>query len=187
ACLVLIVAAWGIGRGHPLFSHRCPPRSRAGTQQRCRMIRIGFLGMLVGLMSLNFFTDAASADDPAKADDAPIITIERSGGFVDPAQNPLANYRFTVAKDGGWELKPGRGKSKKGKLDPDAVTKWLKEIEEKGFDKLKSKPALGAADESYMDITIRAKNKKDQKRIPLEEKLAQAIEKKVVELAKPDK
>jgi hypothetical protein len=151
------------------------------------MIRIGFLGTLVGLMSLNFVTDAASADDPAKVDDTPVITIERRGGFIDLAQNPLANYRFTVAKDGAWELKPGSGKSRKGKLDTDAVIKWVKEIEEKGFAKLKSNPALGAADESYMDITIQAKDKKDQKRIPLEEKLAQAIEKKVVELAKPDK
>ena len=151
------------------------------------MIQIRFLVILVGLMALTIVASAASAEEPAQRQDAAVITIERSGGFVDPAQNPLANYQFTVAKDGAWELKPGRGTSRKGKLDTDAVTKWLKEIEEKGFDKLKSKPALGAADESYMDITIRAKDKKDQKRIPLEEKLAQAIEKKVVELAKPDK
>ena len=64
------------------------------------MIRIGFFGILVGLMPLIFVASATSADEPAKSEDAPVITIERSGGFVDPAQNPLANYRFTVAKDG---------------------------------------------------------------------------------------
>jgi hypothetical protein len=151
------------------------------------MIRIGFLGILVGLSYLIIVASAPSADEPAQSEDAAVITIERSGGFVDPAQNPLANYWLTVAKDGAWELKPGRGTSRKGKLDTDAVTKWVKEIEEKGFAKLQSNPALGAADESYMDITIQAKGKKEQKRIPLDEKLAQAIEKKVVELAKSDK
>jgi WD40 repeat protein len=54
-------------------------------------------------------------------------------------------------------------------------------------DKLKSNPSLGAAAEPFMDITIQANDKKEQKRIPLQEKLAQAIEKKVLELAKPGK
>jgi len=151
------------------------------------MIRIGYLVTLVSLTHLSYVTTAEPVDERAKRDDAPVLTVERSGGFVDPAQNPLANYGFTVARDGAWELKPGRGTSKKGKLDTEAVTKWLKDIEDKGFAKLQSNPALGAADESYMDITIQAKDKKEQKRIPLEEKLAQAIDKKVLELAKPDK
>jgi hypothetical protein len=52
-----------------------------------------------------------------------------------------------VAKDGAWELKPLKGKSKKGKVGADDVNKWVKEIKEGGFDKLKSNPSLGAADE----------------------------------------
>jgi hypothetical protein len=151
------------------------------------MIRIGNLMTFVSLMLLSYVATAASADERAKRDDALVLTVERSGGFVNPEQNPFANYRFTVARDGAWELKPGRGTSKKGKLETDAVTKWLKDIEDKGFAKLESNPALGAADESYMDITIQAKDKKQQKRIPLEEKVAQAIDKKVLELAKADK
>jgi hypothetical protein len=36
-----------------------------------------------------------------------------------------------------------------------------------------------------MDITLQFNDNKERKRIPLQEKLAKAIEKKVVELAKP--
>jgi hypothetical protein len=61
----------------------------------------------------------------------------------------------------------------------------VKEIKEGGFDKLKSNPSLGAADEPYMDITLQVNDKKECKRIPLQEKLAKAFEKKVVELARP--
>ena len=52
---------------------------------------------------------------------------------------------------------------------------------------MKSNPKLGAADEPYMDITVQTKGKKTQVRIRLEEKLSQAIEKKIVEVAKPGK
>ena len=116
-----------------------------------------------------------------------IIAIQRGGGFVDPAKDPLAYYDFTVARDGSWELKPLKGESKKGKLGADGVKKWLKEIKDGGFDKLKSNPSLGAADESYMDITLQAEDKKERKRIPLQETLAQGLEKKILELAKPGK
>lgn len=133
------------------------------------------------------FAGTTTATAAERADAAIVLTLERSGGFVDPDKNPLAIYQFTVAKDGTWELKPARGKTMKGKLGREQLTKWLKEIEDGGFARLKSNPALGAADETYMDITIQDKDKKEQKRIPLQEKLAQAIDKKVLELARSDK
>jgi hypothetical protein len=137
----------------------------------------------MGLLSLPL---GASAGDPKKPAGA-ILVIERGGGLVDPAKNPFAHYGFTVAKDGAWELKALRGESRKGKLGADAVARWVKEIEDGGFHKLKSNPSLGAADEPYMEITLQVRGKKEKKRIPLQEKLAQAIEKKVFELAKPGK
>src|SRR5262249_61203145 len=128
----------------------------------------------------------ATADDPKRGDDAIVSVIERGGGFVDPGKDPSAHYQFTVAKEGSWEFKPLKG-SKKGKLKADDLKKWVKEIEDGGLAKLKSNPSLGAADESYMDITLLVNDKKEQKRIPLEEKLAQALDKKVLELAKSGK
>ena len=38
-----------------------------------------------------------------------------------------------------------------------------------------------------LDLLRQAEDKKERKRIPLEEKLAQALEKKILELAKPGK
>ncbi len=146
------------------------------------MRRVGVLLVLASVSGLLSLTGGASADETKKADGA-VIVIQRGGGFVDPARSPFAHYTFTVAKDGAWELKPLRGESKKGKLETDAG-KWAKEIKDGGFDRLKSNPALGAADESYMDITIQVNDKKEQKRIRLEEKLAQALDKKIAELAK---
>ncbi|MBY0230019.1 MAG: hypothetical protein K2W96_12115 [Gemmataceae bacterium] len=121
---------------------------------------------------------AASFDEPKKGD-GPVIVLHRfAGGLVDPAK-PFANFEFTLAKDGAWEMKGAMGKTRKGKLKPDEAAKWVKEIQGGGFAKLESNPALGAADEPYLDITLQPGGKKDQKRIKLEEKLAQAIEKKV--------
>jgi len=150
------------------------------------MIRVGLLLTLAGSMGLLSLPSGAHAGDPKKAA-AAVIAIERGGGFVDPDQSPFAHYWFTMAKDGAWELKPLRGESRRGKLGTDAVRKWVKEIEDGGFHKLKSNPSLGAADEPYMDITLQVEGKKEQKRIRLEEKLAQAIEKKAFELAKVGK
>lgn len=149
------------------------------------MIRVRFLLVLVSAMGVLSLPSVAAAEGPKKAG-AAVIAIQRGGGFVDPARSPYAHYWFTVAKDGAWELKPLKGDSRKGKLGTD-VNKWAKEIKDGGFDELKSNPALGAADESCMDITIQVNGKKEQKRIPLQEKLAQAIEKKVLELARPGK
>src|SRR5262245_26052264 len=159
-----------------------PGRHRAEVQ----MIRLGLLLVLAGATGVNPLPSAASADDPKKGDDAVVIVIERGGGFVDPAKDPLAHYQFTVAKDGSWEFKPLKG-SKKGKLKADDLKKWVKEIEDGGLAKLKSNPSLGAADESYMDITLHVNGKKERKRIRLEENLAQALDKKVLELAKSGK
>jgi hypothetical protein len=127
-----------------------------------------------------------SAEGPKKPD-AAVIAIERGGGFVNPDKNPFAYYWFTVAKDGAWELKPLKGKSLKGKLGAAEVNKWVKGIEAGGFAKLKSNPALGAADEPFLDITLRVNGKVERKRIPLQEKLAQALEKKIAKLARPGK
>jgi hypothetical protein len=124
-----------------------------------------------------------TADKP-KADDAFIGIGRFSGGDG-------GNFdRFTVAKDGSWEFKPQGGASKKGKLSAEVLNKWVKEIEDAGLYRVKSDPLLGDTAESYldrsfMDITVQAKGKKAQVRILLGEKVSQAIEKKIVELAKP--
>jgi hypothetical protein len=128
-----------------------------------------------------------TADEAKKPASGFVIALQRSGGgFFDP-RNPLAQYGFKASKDGSWEFKGADGKVKKGKVKPDVLDKWAKEIKDGGFDKLKHDPALGAADQPFMDITILVKGKTERKRIPLGEKLARAIEKKVVEVVKPDK
>jgi hypothetical protein len=152
------------------------------------MIRLGSLLVFVASMGFVSVTDSAYADDVKKKDDAFVFAIERGAGFTDPQQyKPIDHYRFTVAKDGSWEFKPQKRGFKKGKLGADDLNKWVKDIEDGGFDKVKSNPRLGAADEPYMDITVQTKDKKTQVRIRLEEKLSQAIEKKIVEVAKPGK
>jgi hypothetical protein len=152
------------------------------------MIRLGSLLVLMASMGFVAVTDPAYAADAKKKDDAFVINIERGAGFTNPElTKPIDHYRFTVAKDGSWEFKPQKGESKKGKLGADDLNKWLKVIEDGGLDKVKSNPRLGATDEPYMDITVQTKDKKTQVRIRLEEKLSQAIEKKIVEVAKPDK
>src|SRR5262245_28344257 len=150
------------------------------------MMRSGLFLVLAGSMGMFSLPGAASAEDAKKADTA-VIAIERGGGFVDPDRSPHAHYSFTLARDGSWEFKGLRGAPKKGKLAAGEVAKWTKEIEDRGFDKLKSNPSLGAADEPYMDITLRVAGTKDQKRIRLEEKLAQALDTKVMGLVKPGK
>ena len=131
-----------------------------------------------------FLPVLALAADKTEADDAFVIVIARSGGFVAP-DGPITHYRFTVAKDGSWEFKPQEGESRKGKLSADDLEQWVKTIEDGGLYKVKSDPLLGAKDAAFMAITVRAKGKKARVTIPLEEKLSQAIEKKIVELAKP--
>jgi hypothetical protein len=151
------------------------------------MVRVWLLLVLAGSTGAIAGAKAAPTVAAPPADDAFVITIERSGGFVDPDANPFALYRFTVTKSGGWELKPARGETRKGKLRTGELAKWLKEIKDGGYGKLNSNPSLGAADEPFMEITLRAEGKTDRKRIPLEEKLAQAVEKKVLRLVKPGK
>ena len=48
-------------------------------------------------------------------------------------------------------------------------------------------PNYSFADEPYMDITVRVNDKKERKRIPLDAKLAQALDRKILELARPGK
>jgi hypothetical protein len=146
------------------------------------MIRIA---ILLVLASLPMLSDGAAAGGAKKGD--AILAIQRGGGFVNPDANPFAHYSFSVAKDGAWELKPLKGPSKKGKLGADEIGKWLKAIEDAGFRTMKSNPALGAADEPYMDITVQLNDTRVQKRIRLEAALAQALDKKILALAKPGK
>src|SRR5262249_29763741 len=136
----------------------------------CNMIRVGLFLILFGATSLPSIHGAVAVGEPKKG---AVIAIERGGGFVNPDADPFAHYWFTLRKDGAWELKPLKGVSGKGKFSTDDVAKWLKIINDGGFQKLKSNPALGAADEPYMDITIQVDGKKEKKRIRLEEKLAQ--------------
>jgi hypothetical protein len=150
------------------------------------MMQVRLVSALLGAAGLLHLTGAAPAADTKKAAGA-VIAIQRGGGFVNVDQNPLAHYSFTVAKDGAWEFLPAKGASIKGKLGADEVPKWLKALDDGGFRKLRSEPALGAADEKYMDITVRDDAGKQQKRIRLEEKLAQALDKKILSLARPGK
>ena len=133
-----------------------------------------------------FLAVPALAADKTEADDTFLIAVARSGGFVAP-DGPITHYHFTVAKDGSWEFKPQDGESKKGKLSADDLNQWVKAIEDGGLYKVKSDPLLGAKDAAFMAISVQAKGKKARVTIPLEEKLSQAIEKKIVELAKPGK
>lgn len=153
------------------------------------MIRLASLLTLMISMGSVRVTGSAQAGDEKKNDDGLVIAIERGAGLTPPDRTrPIDHYRFSVAKDGSWEFKPTqKGETKKGKLGADDVNKWVKDIEAGGLHKLKSNPRLGAADESYMDITVRTKDKRTQVRILLEEKLAQAIEKKIIAVAKPGK
>ncbi len=146
------------------------------------MFRVGLLFVLVGAAGLPSLPNVGTAGDAKKSD--ALLSIERGGGFVNPDDNPFAHYGFTLAKDGAWELKPLKGATKKGKLDAGDVMKWVKAIDDGGFQKLKSNPALGAADEPYMEITVQLNDKKETKRIPLQATLAQTLDKKILEFAK---
>src|SRR5262245_15571366 len=115
--------------------------------QRCGMMRVAAL-LLVGSMALT-----ASADEAKKPAGAFVIVLQRSGGGFFNPKDPLAQYGLKVSKDGSWEFKGTDGKVKKGKIKADVLDRWLKEIKDGGFDKLKSNPALGAADQPFMDIT----------------------------------
>lgn len=152
------------------------------------MIRLRSLLALMASIGFVSVTDAVYADDVKKNDDGIVIAIDRSAGNKDPElTKPIDYYRFTVVKDGSWEFKPLKGESKKGKLGAEDLNKWLEAIEDGGLDTVKSNPSLGALDESYMDVTVQTKDEKTRVRILLSEKLSQAIEKKIVEVAKPDK
>lgn len=149
------------------------------------MIRVGLL-LLLGSMVMGSTTNSVDADHAKKANDDFVIAISRQQGNARPV-SPTVHYEFTVAKDGSWKFTPVEGKAKQGKLNADDLNKWLQEIANGGFGKLISNPKLGQADEPYMDITIQAKGKTERKRVRLLEKLAQAIEKKIIEIASPDK
>jgi hypothetical protein len=141
------------------------------------------LPILAAALALLSSADRAASREEEK-DDGSVIAIHRGGGFVDPCRMPFAHYWMKVMKGGAWEVKPLKGESRKGKLTDAGVKELMKMITAGGFDKLKSNPALGAADEPYLEISIVSDGKKVTKRIRLEEKLAEALDRKVTELAK---
>jgi hypothetical protein len=150
------------------------------------MIRLGSLLVFVASIGFVSVTEAPYADDAMKNDECIVIAIYRSAGFTSAERTqPIHHYRFTVVNDGSWELTPLKGEAQKGKLGADDLEKWVKDIEDGGLSKVESNPMLGALDEPYMDITVNTREKKTRVRIPLAEKLSQAIEKKIVELVKP--
>jgi hypothetical protein len=134
-----------------------------------------------------FLAGRALAADKTEVDDAYVIAIQRSNGFDVAPCKPTSHYRFTVARDGSWEFMPLKGESKKGKLNAADLNKWVKEIENGGLYKVKSDPLLGAKDAPFMDITVQVKGMTTRVVIELEDRLSQAIEKKIVELAGPAK
>lgn len=143
------------------------------------MIRFLVFMATMGFVSV---TEAASAGDMKSLDI--VIDIHRSAGFTNPERDkPIDHYEFTVVKDGRWELKPRKGESRKGELSAEELSTWLEAID-RGLDDVESDPMLGAADESFMDVTVQTRDGKDRVRIRLTERLSQAIEKNIVELAR---
>ena len=130
---------------------------------------------------LSLAAPAPVADKP-KAEDAFVLAIGRfSGG------DGSDFYQFTLARDGCWEFKPQGVQPLKGRLSADDLNKWVKEIECGGLYTVKSNPDLWGEDVAFMDITVQTKDSKTRVRIPLQAKLAQAIDKKIVELTQPGK
>ena len=150
------------------------------------MIRPGSLLVLMASVGFLPVTDAAYADRVRDSDYAFVIAIDRSAGLTSPKQTrPMDHYRFTVARNGFWELEPHfKGDAKKGRLDAEELDEWIEDIERGGLDTVESNPDLGAADEPYMDITVNTHETKVRVRIRLAEKLSQAIEDKIVEVVR---
>lgn len=148
------------------------------------MVRAGVFAVLAILLALA--TGGVARAEGAKKVDYALLINRSGGGLVDP-KNPFQQYSFSASGGAGWEFKGGTAPAKKGKLAAEVLQKWVKEIKEGGFDKLKSNPALGAADEPFMEIIVTADGKTEKKKIRLGEKVAQAIEKKVKELVKAGK
>lgn len=149
------------------------------------MVRAEILLVAVSA-GLILVSGAAHADGAKKAGDFALV-LQRSGGGLIDEKNEFSQYEFKLAKDGNWEFKSGRNPARKGKMVAKDVAKWVKSIQDGGFDKLKSNPALGAADEPFMDITLQVKGKNEQKKVALKEKLVGAIEKKLAEVVKAKK
>jgi len=148
--------------------------------QKPSLIVAAAAAFLIGLLP-------GCSNEPNKPDNGFVIAVERSGGMV-ASKDPFMAYRFTMAGDGSWEFKSRMtGEPRRGKVAAGDVDKWLKEIAEGGFDKLKSNPKLGQTDQPFMDITLKAGGGRERKRIPQAEQLSKAINKKVAELVEPGK
>ena len=148
------------------------------------MTRLASLLLFMATIGFALYADEVMEDDPRI-----VIDIYRSGGFKNPDRiQPMEFYRFTVLKEGSrelsWKLEPLKGESRKGTLSAKELDQWLANTEGRFYEVL-SDPELGALDEPYMQITVQTW-KKTKVRIRVTEKLSQAIEKDIVELARPD-
>jgi hypothetical protein len=141
-----------------------------------------------GMACLTAVAEGRSADEPKKKGDA-VIEIKRISGFsLDP--KAISVYTFVVAKEGNWEFKEVTeadkvGKQVKGKLSNNNLQKWAKEIED-ALAKVKPKEKWGT-DDPYMVITVRSDGRTTEMKVAWEDRLAQAIETRIVEIAKPGK
>lgn len=149
------------------------------------MIRLGSLLVLMASIGFVSVTEALYAGDVKR--DETVLAIYRSAGMKHPDRmKPMDSYEFTIAADGDWQFKPRKGHPGAGTLDAEDFDQWLEAIED-GLETVASDPTLGALDESFLDITLLTRDEKIQVRIFVLEELAQAIEKKIVELAKPER
>lgn len=149
------------------------------------MLRLGSLLLLVG--SIGLFPVTASAHHHDAKNEDLVIAVDRNPGFVSAdSVKTMDLYRFTIARNGDWEFKPSKGEAKKGKLAADDLTKWVQDVEEAGLYGVPSNPELGARDEPFLEITVDTWGRKAKIRMRPAEKVAKAIEKKIVELLKPD-
>ena len=158
------------------------------------MVHLGSLMLLVGSIIVPVREPARPLctmhiDDPVLIQRPMYIdlafVIQRSAGFKAHAK-AFDSYEFTVRKNGNWEFTAPNCRTKRGKLDAHDLDEWVKDIEDGGLYEVESNPELGALDEAYMDIAVNTWPKETRVRVHLAEPLSQAIEKKIIELVKPE-
>ena len=114
-----------------------------------------------------------------------VLVVGRSAGFINPEKaKPFDAYRFTVRKKGDWDFLPLKGEAKKGRLSAEALSDWIADMEDAGLDVVESDSELGARDEPYMEIGVHNGRNERDIRIPVDDKLARVIQKRIVELVR---
>jgi hypothetical protein len=114
----------------------------------------------------------------------PLLAFERNGGIVPPTA--AAYYTFTVSPDGLWEFKPTKtGQVKKGRIPPEELKRWIKEIEDRGLFRLTGNENLGNNDEPYLLAEMNKEGMKHRVKIMLGHPEAVRVDKKIVEMVKP--